>query len=438
MKKIAVSLIGVTLCLQGFAQSGKISSAATHLDYYRSHRDDTTELASGRAAIDEAAINEKTKDEPKMHLYRGEIYLEWFNMHLNKLESKLLPAGATDNKSKNKAYADAFTQMDTSSICIATNSFIKVIQLVPKDYYAKEALSNENLPKCLLILENKALVEFNNKHYPSALALYKKAISVCPVLNITDTAKTYKENIEMAAFSADRAGNNAEAIIYYQKTMDLKYDKSTPYRLLSALYLKQNDSTKAWGVIEKGRTDYPDDEQIIILETNYFINRHDFAKAESNLKLTISKVEASPNKDSKVLTSLYTNLGNIYDRRANPKGVTGDDTTKPADYETLFGNAETYYKKALELDPANFDVLFVTGALYYNRAVSIAKDADKLPLNATEKYNKLIADSKGYFAKAQPYFESAHKVKPDDVSNTNALKQVYSSTGQNDKAEGLK
>jgi tetratricopeptide (TPR) repeat protein len=104
----------------------------------------------------------------------------------------------------------------------------------------------------------------------------------------------------------------------------------------------------------------------------------------------------------------------------------------------LFTKAETNYLKSLEITPDNFDVLYVTGALYFNRAVPITRQANDLPLNATDKYNKLMDQAKGYFLKAQPYFEKAYKINPNDVSNTNALMQVYASTNQNDKAEALK
>ena len=77
------------------------------------------------------------------------------------------------------------------------------------------------------------------------------------------------------------------------------------------------------------------------------------------------------------------------------------------------------------------------GALYFNQAIPLNKQANDLPLNATAKYDKLIAQAKEFFAKAQPYFEHAYKINPKDASNTNALVQVYTSTGQNDKAEAI-
>lgn len=103
-----------------------------------------------------------------------------------------------------------------------------------------------------------------------------------------------------------------------------------------------------------------------------------------------------------------------------------------------FAKADSNYNKALAISPDNFDVLFATGALFYNRAVPITKQANDLPLNATDKYNKLMDQAKVYFLQAEPYFERAYKINPNDASNANALMEVYASTGQNDKAEAIK
>jgi len=438
MKKISVLFIGVAFCLNVQAQNNKVTSAKMHLDEFNTHGD-STELSAAVEAINDAAVNDKTKDEPKMYLYRGEVYLRYFSVRLNALVKKvILSQPANDMKAISKATGQAYTQIDTNSICIAANSFIKVLQLGSKDYYADEAKEQPNLPTCLIHVQNKALQEYNATRYASALSLYKKAITIFQLLNITDS--TYKENIEMAANSASSAGNTAEALVWYQKMMDLKFGGAIPYHSIAIMYLKQKDSAKAWDYNEKGRAMYPDNIELIIFETNFYLIRHDYAKAEGNLMLSINKLEQSPDRDKNkvVLSSLYSNLGNIYDHRANPRDDKGNDLPKPANFEELFAKADSNYAKALEITPDNFDVLYVMGALYFNRAVPITKQANDLPLNATDKYNKLMAQAKECFLKAQPYLEKANKIKPDDAANNNALMQVYANTGQNDKIEALK
>jgi tetratricopeptide (TPR) repeat protein len=434
MKKISVLLLGIAISLQGWAQNSKVTSAVMHMEAYGSQRD-TTELAAAKAAIDEAAVNDKTKDEPKMYLYRGEVYVTCFSVRLNSMESKALTAGAKD---VGKVAADAYTNMDTNTICVAVNSFVKVLQLAPKDSYADEAKDKPNLPAAISYLENKALMEYKVGRYTTSLALYQKVLTAFTALNISDS--TYSQYVEYCAISAQSAGNNALALTYYQKLIDLKYDKATPYKSVSNIYLKQNDSAKAWDYIEKGRAQYPDDLSLIITETNFYITRHNYEKAEGNLTLTITKVQQRPDKDKNkaLLASLYSNLGGIYDHKANPKDASGNDLPKPANYDTLFANADSNYSKALAVNPNDFDVLFARGALYFNRGVPIAKKANDLPYSAKAQYDKLLNEAKGYFLQAQPYFERAHKVNPNDAANTNALMAVYGSTDQTDKAAALK
>jgi len=440
MKKPVILLVSIVCCLHAMGQNSNVTSAVLHLNSYREHQD-TTELIAAKVSIDAAAANDKTKDEPKMYLYRGEIYLGYYSLRLNKTISKLLPPASTppDRKAHAKATTEAYADMDTNVICIAANSFIRVLQPGIPDYYVQEAKDQSNLPTCLLHLENKALQEYNAQAYSTSLALYQKCILISTLLNVNDSASIV-QNIEMAASSADKAGNGAVALTYYQKMIASKYDGAIPYHVVATMYYKQKDTAKAWEYIEKGRAQYPDDLNLLISETNYYITKHNFEKATGNLTLAINKLEQSPDKEKNknVLSSLYSNLGNIYDHRANPRDDQGNDLPKPADYEDLFNKADSNYTKALQLTPDNFDVLYVTGALYFNRAVPIAKKADALPLNATDKYNKLMDEAKGYFLKAQPYFEKAYKINPNDASNTSALSEVYGSTGQTDKAAALK
>jgi tetratricopeptide (TPR) repeat protein len=432
MKKSGFLFISIALCMNAMAQNNKVTSAKMHMDEFASHQD-STELIAARQAIDEAALNDKTKDEPKMHLYRAEVYLTLFNVRLSKIVTNLV----ANKVPLVKATGQGYEKIDTSLLCASANSFIRVLQINPKDFYAQEAKEPQNLPTCTVNLENKAFREYNGNHFATALALSQKLIIIFNLQSVTDSS--YKEIVEMAATSADKSGNSVLAMNYYQKLIDMKFGETMPFNAISAMYMKQKDTAKAWDYIEKGRAAYPNDLQLIISETNYYLTKRDYAKAENNLTLSINKLEQSPEKEKNknLLASLYSNLGNIYDKKANPKDDKGVDLPKPADYADLIAKAETNYKKGLELTPEDFDLNYVLGALYFNQAVPINKQANDLPLNATAKYDKLIAQAKEFFVKAQPYFEHAYKINPNDASNNNALVQVYTSTNQNEKAEAI-
>ncbi len=434
MKKSIFLSVSIAFCMNAVAQNNKVTSAKMHMDEFASHQD-STELLAAKQSIDEASLNDKTKDEPKMYLYRGEVYLTLFNVRLSKIVTNLVTGSKLPI---NKATGQGYEKIDTNYLCVSANSFIKVLQINAKDFYGQEAKEPQNLPTCTVNLENKAFREYNNQHYAVSLALSQKLLTIFSLQNITDS--TYMEVLDGAAVSADKIGNTALALTYYQKLMDLKYDGSRPYIAVSAMYMKQKDSAKAWDYIEKGRAAYPNDLQLTISETNFYLTKRQYDKATDNLTLSINKLEQSPDKDKNqaLLASLYTNLGGIYDHKANPKDDKGADMPKPADYSDLMAKAENNYKKALDINPNDFDLLYNMGALYFNQGVPILKAANDLPLNATEKYKKMTAQAMDFFNKAQPYFEHAYQIKPSDTDNTNALVQVYTSTNQNDKAEAIR
>src|SRR5437764_7340899 len=65
--KITLSVLLLLFTVSGFGQSFNVQSAANALKY--------KETAKAKAAIDLAAANEQTANDPKMWYYRGETYL---------------------------------------------------------------------------------------------------------------------------------------------------------------------------------------------------------------------------------------------------------------------------------------------------------------------------------------------------------------------------
>src|SRR3954463_8586591 len=65
--KINLFVLFALLTLSGFSQSFNVQSAANSLKY--------RDYAKAKTAIDAAAANEQTANDPKMWYYRGEIYL---------------------------------------------------------------------------------------------------------------------------------------------------------------------------------------------------------------------------------------------------------------------------------------------------------------------------------------------------------------------------
>ncbi|NPD45414.1 hypothetical protein [Lentimicrobium sp. S6] len=78
------------------------------------------------------------------------------------------------------------------------------------------------------------------------------------------------------------------------------------------------------------------------------------------------------------------------------------------------------------------------GALYYNKGVEISVKANDLPYDAEEEFNRLKEEASKEFLLAQPYFEKALEIMPDDQGLVKSLMQIYNSTNQSDKVAELK
>jgi len=419
------------MVLGTYAQENKVVSAKMYLDEYTKDND-TSALGNAKGAIDLAANNDKTKDEPKMWLYKGMVYRTVFDKKLADLVGK--PTNKDDFK---KANSLAYSKVDTSYLTIAVNAFIRVIQLVPKDYYADEA--RQLLQGSAAHLDNIGRVDFGTGNYATALAVFEKAVVAGQTLGLKDTSDFMVENIQNCAIAADKLHNTPKAVMYYQKLVDLKVGGAQPYSALISMYKDMNDTTKAMAMLRKARAAYPSDVNLLISETNFYLQAHNTDKAISNLQTAIDQLNMENKPDNKgLLSNLYFVLGNTYDRMANPRTDSGKAMTKPANYEDLFSKAEDNYTKAVNLTPDNFDELFDLGALYNNRAIEINRQANDLPMNATDKFNKLQAQANDFLKKAQPWLEKAHAINPKDQATITALLNIYAGTGQVDKIKPLK
>jgi len=420
------------------AQENKVVSAKMYFDEYVKDAD-TSSLKDAKTAIDLAAANDKTRDEPKMWLYRGTVYRAVYEQTLNNIVKKAtLASGKPSSKEAlMKLTSIGYANTDTTNICIATFSFLRVIQLVPKDYYADEA--RQMLPVCAAHIENKATTDFGNGNYASALAMFERALVIGQVQGLKDTADFMVQNIQNAAIAADKLHNTAKALFYYQKLVDMKVGGAQPYSAIIAMYNAAKDTAKSMAMLKKARAAFPSDVNLLISETNVYLQAHNTEKAISNLQTAIDQLNMQNKPENNtLLANLYFVLGNTYDRMANPKTDSGKALPRPANYDDLFSKAEANYTKSVTLTPDNFDVLFDLGALYNNSAIEINRKANELPIDATDKFNKLQAQANDMLKKAQPWLEKAHAVNPKDQATVTALLNIYAGTGQVDKIKPLK
>jgi tetratricopeptide (TPR) repeat protein len=413
MKKLLIVLIAAMPAV-GFAQSGKVTTAwKNHQDYQKSK--DPASLQKAKDAIDLATVHEETKVEPKTWKYRADIYLDLYELALRT---------ATDNvkdvSDVNKKTMMGYQNAPSVDLDAAQEAYRKVLELDKKNVYT--AASKNALGRIATHYQNRGIALYNVKSFAEAVPAFEKAYEVNGSLGVQDT-----NNLVNIAIAAEKGKVYDKAKMYYQKMIDTKQGGGSNYASLYNVHMAMGDTVGAMDIVKKGRTAYPDDVNLLITETNYFLKKDKKEDALNNLKLAIQK---KPND-----ANLYLVLGNVYDNLANPKDAAGKELPKPANYEELLANAETNYKKAIELKADYFDALYNLGALYNNHGVVISKAADSIKDMA--KYNAENKRATDEYNKALPYLEKAHTMNASDKPTMYALKQIYARLNMPDKVKEM-
>lgn len=429
-------------CLTVSAQKGKVQTAWRALsDYESSVKDgkaDLSYLTKAKEAIDLALHNEDTKKQSKTHAYKARISYAYFQYNLA-LEIKKLEATTPD---KNERIMQAYGNTDLKDFENANEHVNKIKDLDPK-YIDKiseglskgtSTLEEDDLKFAIMAQQMKmesaniAQGKYKSKKYDEASDyFYKTAIINTLLYKVKDTANFYNSCV-----AAGKSRVIAKILEYNKKMIESKIATSYNYESMYNAHIADRDSASAMAILKKGRTDLPNDVNILNLETNYFLATGKQNDALTNLKASIEKEPKN--------AIFYMIVGQIYDGLANPKDKnTGRDLAKPDHFEESFKNAETYYLKGLEFNlPQNketqYNLVFNLGALYNNYGFYYQnRQATKIAeMMKVQKENE--AKSQEYFKKAIPYLEQALKLKEDDTPTMIALRKLYMLTKNDAKA----
>ena len=411
MKKIAILLLATMPVFSGLAQSSKVVNAINYLKDFNSTKDPES-LEKAKVNIDAAAEHEKTKESAKTHVIKGQVYMAIYESNKRAQENKLMNIA-----DPNKRTFEALQNTPTAELGVAYQAFLKGKALDEKGNYTGELKALGNIG---IYYDNTGRANYNGKKYPEALAAFESAYEIS---GNSDTTILY-----FLATVSEMAQQFDKSKMYYQKMIDTKQGKGATYSSLVNVYLMMKDTTAAMDLLKQGRAAYPNDINLVISETNYFLKANKSKEALNNLNIAIQAKPTDPN--------LYLVRGNIYDNLANPKdATTGKDLEKPKDYEEVLKLAETDYKKAIELKPDYFDALYNLGVLYNNQGVVLNKLADAITDN--KKYEAANAKATEKFSLAMPILEKALEVNPKDRNTMIALKQIYARMQLLDKLKAI-
>jgi tetratricopeptide (TPR) repeat protein len=376
--------------ISSYSQKSNVASAA---EYYKKYHD----LEKAKEAIDLAAQDESTSNDPKMWYYRGAIYLAIYR-----------------DKEIGSKYPDAVSVSATSFInCLKTDKGKDVINYTDS--------CNRYLWTAGFGLYNKGFDAYKSGDLATATKFFNQVLDVIPY----DKENNLKRNNitvdvvnKMHYLVAKKSNDVEKQKLYLQKLIDAKFNEPAIYASMGRLYLEQKDTARALTYIESGKKIFEDYLPLMEMESNIYI-------AQGRIDELITKLD----KDIEVIPDnemLYYRRGLLHQNKGN------------AD------KAEVDYKKAIELKPDFLDATYSLGILYFNQAVDFTKAANAAKNNDEAAKGKEKYEAK--FKQAQPYFEKAKELNPKKTEEDNnlyahtlnSLKQIYVRTNQMDKYNEVK
>lgn len=332
--------------------------------------------------IDRAIEHEKTMNDAKTWLYYGNTYIQ---------------IATTED--------EAFKNLDPDALKKAFNGYQKCLEYDEKGTYKMQVLQD------MVIISNnfyaKGIALYKTNDFVNAYAEFNEAIMVNNSINNLDTMAIYA-----AAMSAFSGKMYPEATAGYQELIELGYNNSGIYGDLATIYKEEEKIEEAKAVLQQGIDKFPNDANILFAKINILLVEEKYEEVISSLG---SAIELDPTN-----YTLYFVQGQSYEQM--------DDMV----------NAKIGYEKALEIKPDYSDALYNLGAMYFNKGVEIAMTANDLPLEKEDEYNKLKEEAIVEYLAAEPYFEKALELLPDDENLIKSLEQIYKDTKQMDKLTELK
>ncbi|HSL86761.1 MAG TPA: tetratricopeptide repeat protein [Bacteroidales bacterium] len=372
MKKFLLLVIAVTISLGAMAQRGRVTAALSYIDQ--------GVLDKAKEALDQAFAHEKSKD--------------WFNTYFAK--GKFCQAVFQTDNPKFKPFCPNPLQE-------AYAAYEKSISLDPKGTIQKRIITNMVYNSLALDLYTQASMQFEEEDFEGALQSFETQIKITEsdkYVGAIDTGMYYN-----AGLAASNSGKFKEAIVYFEKCTEMQYQGINPYYQMYESHLGLGDTVKAESILMGLTEKFPDDPNVTLNLIDLYIKS---GRDEEALKhLALAKKQDPDN------FSLWFAEGIIYLNN------------------NRFDEAITNLTKSIELNPDMYDNQYGLGAAYINKASEMFVKANEIM--DVNKYSEAIDEAMVVFAKALPYMEKAHQLKPDDVFALRSLRELYYRLQQTDK-----
>ncbi len=379
MKKFFLLLAAVSISFGAFSQKGKVTSALSFIEQGA--------LDKAKEAIDQAFVNEKSKD--------------WFNTYFAK--GKLCQAiYEADNPKYNSYYSDPLAE--------AYAAYQKAMELDTKGTTKKKIITSMIFNSLALDLYSQGSKKFEAKEYESALNSFATQIKITEsdeYAGALDTGMYY--NAGLAAINAKKYD---QAITYFEKCAELKYLGITPYLQIYDADLAKGDTAKAEQYLLDLPNKFPGDNSVTLQLVDHYLKSNKYDEALKYINIAKGQDPNNPN--------LYYATGVMFLNQAEQLGKSG---TAGTDVQKKFDDAISELNKANEMKPDQHDYVYSLGASYINKAADMFIRAnDIMDVN---QYTKAIDAANNVYAKALPFMQKAYQLDPNDVYSMRSLKELY-------------
>ena len=388
MKRV---LVTIGLCLMTTVVFGQKKAVS---DAERIAKDSKPDFNEARALIKGAMENAETKDDAKTWYVAGLIEDTQFSTE----NMKQILGQKPDEAVMYEALGNILPYFKESyRLDQLPNEKGKV-----KPKYTKNIKGTLNAN--ILYYLNGGAYFFDQRNYKRAHDFFEQYLEIADLPFMKGEKAAARDSNFMivqfyAAIAAMQMDNPQQAIKDLNRAKGTDYRRFDVYQSLCYVYDQVlKDTVGLEKTLEEGMKLFPDSSYFLNNMINVYISTKRNEQAMQLLNTAISK---SPNNPQ-----LYFALGSLCE-------VGLKDEAK----------AEEAYKKALDLDPENPSNIFSVGRLYFNQGVSLLDKANSL--NDQNQYKAEKAKAEAMLRKALPFFEKAHKLKPEEREYMIGLRGIY-------------
>lgn len=247
------------------------------------------------------------------------------------------------------------------------------------------------------------------KHYEELRELgYLGQETIYKAVNKTTGEVETFESEQMRDFSIKSKSHNSP-------TMEKTKPKSAEIiKNISLIYISKGDNQQAVKYIQEARLENPDDLDLLFSEAN--------VQLKLNNKQAFKDLMIEATKKDPGNPELQYNLGVI--------------TSESGDNKL----AETYYRKAIELDPEYADAYLNLAAVILQQEEPLVEEMNKLGTSRADnlKYDKLLEQRQSLYKSAIPFLSKRLELKPKDIDAARTLMNIYSVIGDTAKFKEIK